>query len=132
MLMSHMGEGNWKIARKDEPIRLANRELGIGGLNNPPTPVFRAEPGLATIVSLVHLTGEEFRLVTAQGEILDSREYPSIEMPYFHYRPDSGLQACNDGWLKAGGTHHQTLLSGDQRQKWQMLCRMLGVEYVKV
>ncbi|SHF63307.1 L-arabinose isomerase [Fodinibius roseus] len=132
MLMSHMGEGNWKVARRDEPIRLADRELGIGDLNNPPTTVFRVEPGPATIVSLVHLTGENFRLVVAQGEVLDSQKYPAIEMPYFHFRPDSGLRDCNDGWLKAGGTHHQTLLLGDQRQKWQMLSNILGVEYVEV
>lgn len=132
MLMSHMGEGNWKVARKDEPIRLANRELGIGNLNNPPTTVFRAKPGPATIVSLVHLAGEDFRLVAAQGEVLDSQKYPTIEMPYFHFKPDSGLRACNDGWLKAGGTHHQTLLLGDHRQKWQMLCRMLDIEYLEV
>ncbi len=132
MLMSHMGEGNWKVARNDEPVRLANRELGIGDLDNPPTTVFRAEPGPATIVSLVHLVGEKFRIVAAQGEVLDSQKYPTIEMPYFHFKPDSGLRKCNDAWLKAGGTHHQTLLKGDQRRKWKMLCKMLDIEYVEV
>lgn len=132
ILMSHMGEGNWKTARKDEPVRLANRELGIGGLENPPTTVFRMAPGPATIVSLVALSGDNFRLVAAQGEILDSQKYPTIEMPYFHFKPNTGLRNCNDGWLKAGGTHHQTLLQGDQRQKWKMLCRMLGIEYTEV
>ncbi|HLR24578.1 MAG TPA: L-fucose/L-arabinose isomerase family protein [Fodinibius sp.] len=132
MLISHMGEGNWKVARDDEPVRLANRELGIGGLDNPPTTVFRTEPGPATLASLVHLVGEQFRLVVAQGEVLDTQKYPTIEMPYFHFKPDSGLRSCNDGWLKAGGTHHQTLLIGDQRRKWQMLCRILGIEYVEV
>ncbi len=132
MLMSHMGEGNWKIARKDKPVRLANRVLGIGDLDNPPTTVFMAEPGPATMVSLVHLSGDRFRLVTAFGSILDTEEYPTIEMPYFHFKPSTGVQACNDGWLKAGGTHHQTLHLGDQRRKWQMLCRMLGIEYTEV
>lgn len=132
MLMSHMGEGNWKVARQDEPVRLVNRELGIGDLNNPPTTVFRVEPGPATTVSLVHVVGEQFRLVVAQGEVMDSQKYPTIEMPYFHFKPDSGLRACNDAWLKAGGTHHQTLLQGDQRRKWQMLCRILGIEYIEV
>lgn len=132
MLMSHMGEGNWKIARKDKPVRLANRELGIGDLDNPPTTVFMAEPGPATIVSLVHLAGEKFRLVCAYGEILDTEEIPTIEMPYFHFHPASGVKKCNDGWLKAGGTHHQTLHLGDQRKKWQMLSKMLGIEFVEV
>ena len=30
VLMSHMGEGNWKIARSDRPVRLIKRPLGIG------------------------------------------------------------------------------------------------------
>lgn len=132
MLMSHMGEGNWKIARKDKPVRLANRVLGIGDLDNPPTTVFMAEPGPATMVSLVHVVGEQFRLVVSYGEILDTEEYPTIEMPYFHFKPSTGVGPCNDGWLKAGGTHHQTLHLGDQRRKWQMLCTMLGIEYREV
>ncbi|HEY5189394.1 MAG TPA: hypothetical protein VII87_10190, partial [Solirubrobacteraceae bacterium] len=40
VLISHMGEGNWKIARPDRPVKLIDRPLGIGGLENPPTPVF--------------------------------------------------------------------------------------------
>ncbi|MGH3154988.1 MAG: L-arabinose isomerase family protein, partial [Streptosporangiaceae bacterium] len=37
VLMSHMGEGNWKIARKDRPVKLIKRPLGIGRLADPPT-----------------------------------------------------------------------------------------------
>jgi L-arabinose isomerase len=131
MLMSHMGEGNWKIARKDRPIRLADRFLGIGDLENPPTTVFSAEPGPATMVSLVHLEGEHFRLVCAYGEILDTEEFPTIEMPYFFFRPEMGVRLCNDNWLLAGGTHHQVLHLGDQRRKWEMLADILGIEYVE-
>lgn len=132
MLMSHMGEGNWKIARDDKPVRLANRELDIGGLDNPPTPVFMAEPGPATMVSIVALAGDRFRFVVTYGEILDTEEVPSIEMPYFHFKPANGLRATNDGWLRAGGTHHQTLNLGDHRRKWRMLSDILGIEYAEV
>ena len=58
VLISHMGEGNWKIARSDRPVRLIDRPLGIGRLDNPPTPVFSAEPGSATTAALVPLDGE--------------------------------------------------------------------------
>src|ERR1022692_4135846 len=37
ILQSHMGEGNWKIARTDRPVRLIKRPLGIGRLADPPT-----------------------------------------------------------------------------------------------
>ena len=42
VLMSHMGEGNWKVARKDRPIKLVDRPLDIGDLENPPTPIYQA------------------------------------------------------------------------------------------
>lgn len=132
VLQSHMGEGNWKIARKDRPIRLIDRELGIGGLDNPPTILFMAEPGPATIASLCAVEGEDYRLIVAKGEILDTEELPNVEMPYFHFRPITGVRACLDGWLINGGTHHQCLHLGDQTERWQMLCQILGIEYIEV
>lgn len=132
VLISHMGEGNWKVARKDRKIKLIDRELGIGGLENPPTIVFNAQPGPATIASLVPLEGEKFRLVVSKGEVLDTEEMPHVEMPYFHFKPNSGIKACLNGWLKFGGTHHQCFNLGDQRKRWKMLCKLLGIEYIEV
>ncbi len=132
VLISHMGEGNWKVARKDRPIRLVDRELGIGGLGNPPTVVFSAQPGTGTIASLVSLENERFRLVVSKGEILDTEEFPTIEMPYFFFKPETGVRKCIDGWLNQGGTHHQCFNLGDQRKKWKLFCEMLGIEYVEV
>jgi L-arabinose isomerase len=132
MLMSHMGEGNWKFARKDKDIRLANRELGIGELDNPPTPVFMVEPGEATISSLIPIKGDHFRLVVMKGKVLDTEEHPNIEMPYFHFSPDSGVKEANTAWLRAGGSHHQAMLMGNQLRKWELLCKILGIEYVEV
>ena len=132
VLQSHMGEGNWKIADPESPVRLIDRELGIGGLENPPTVVFRGQPGEATLASLVSLEGERFRLVAAPGVIEETDELPEVEMPYFHFRPASGVRECLDGWLRNGGTHHQCLLLGDQRRRWKMLCEILGIEYAEV
>jgi len=132
VLQSHMGEGNWKVARKDRPIRLIDRRLDIGGLDNPPTVLFMAEPGPATIASLVSVVGEDYRLVVAKGTILDTEELPKVEMPYFHFKPDSGVRTCMDRWLKNGGTHHQCLHLGDQTKRWQMLCHILDIKYIEV
>jgi L-arabinose isomerase len=131
ILQSHMGEGNWKIARKDQPIRLINRQLDIGGLDNPPTIVFMAEPGPATLASLCSVKGA-YRLVVTQGEVLDTEVLSNVEMPYFHFAPNLGVRECLNGWLENGGTHHQCLNLGDHRQRWKILCRMLGIEYIEV
>lgn len=132
ILQSHMGEGNWRIAREDRPVKLIDRPLGIGGLDNPPTVLFMAEPGPATLVSLAPVGGEEYRLVVANGEILDTDELPNVEMPYFHFRPDSGVRDCLDGWLENGGTHHQCLHLGDVSRRWDMLGDMVDIDVVHV
>ena len=132
VLMSHMGEGNWKIARSDRPVRLIKRPLGIGRLGDPPTFLFRYQPGPATLAALVSLEGEAFRLVVAEGENLDGQELPALEMPYGQFRPASGLRACLDGWLRHGGPHHEVMNLGHHAADWREFCAVTGIEFVQV
>ena len=73
ILMSHMGEGNWRVARTDRKPRLIKRPLGIGGLADPPTILFQYQPGPATLATLLSIGGDRFRLIVAEGEVLDTR-----------------------------------------------------------
>jgi len=132
ILMSHMGEGNWKIARADRPVRLIKRPLGIGRLADPPTFLFQYQPGPATLAALVSLEGQRFRLVVAEGRNLDSQELPALEMPYGQFRPASGLRACLNGWLTAGGPHHQVMNLGHHAESWKTFCQLTGIEYTQV
>jgi L-arabinose isomerase len=132
VLISHMGEGNWKIARTDRPVRLIDRELGIGGLDNPPTPVFSAAPGPATAAALVPLEGEYWRLVVGGGEVLDTPELPKVEMHYFHFRPQGGMESFMDEWLRYGAPHHFVLNLGDHMARWRRLAELLDLEYVEI
>jgi L-arabinose isomerase len=132
ILQSHMGEGNWKIARADRPVRLIKRPLGIGRLADPPTFLFQYQPGPATLATLVSLEGERFRLVVAEGENLDSQELPALEMPYGQFRPASGLRTCLNGWLSAGGPHHEVMNLGHHAATWKVFCQLAGIEFVQV
>jgi L-arabinose isomerase len=129
--LSHMGEGNWKIARQDRPIKLIDRPLEIANLGNPPTLVFSAAPGPATLMSLSGI-GSKFRLLCSRGVVLDTAELPNVPMPYFHFKPENGIRKAMDDWLKNGGTHHQVLLPGEHSRKVRMFCELTGVEYVEV
>jgi L-arabinose isomerase len=131
-LMSHMGEGNWKIARKDRPIKLIDRPLDIGERDNPPTLVFSAEPGPATLISLVAVEGTQYRLVVSRGAILDTEEIPGIPMNYSFFRPNTGIRKSMDEWLKHGGTHHQVMFLGDHSKKFKILCDIAHIEYAEV
>jgi L-arabinose isomerase len=129
ILISHMGEGNWRLARDDRPVRLIKRPLGIGGLDDPPTFLFQYRTGPATLATLIALGGERFRLLVSEGEVLDTAELPHLEMPYGHFRPDSGLRACVDTWLRLGGPHHQVLNPGRQAGAWRTFSELAGLEF---
>jgi L-arabinose isomerase len=131
ILMSHMGEGNWRLARPDRPVRLIKRPLGIGGLDDPPTFLFQYAPGPATLATLVAL-GDRFRLVVAEGEILERDELPKLEMPYGFFRPVSGVRECMNGWLRLGGPHHQVLNPGHTAAAWEIFGELAGIEVVRV
>lgn len=132
ILMSHMGEGNYAVARQDEPIRLIKRSLGIGKLEDPPTFLFRIQPGPATLASLVSLGGERFRLVVSEGEVLDSQKLPALEMPYGQFKPTTGVRSCMDNWLRAGGTHHMVMNLGHRAHEWRAFAEMAEIEVVEV
>ncbi len=129
ILMSHMGEGNWRLARQDRPVRLIKRPLGIGGLDDPPTFLFQYQTGPATLATLVSLGGERFRLLVCEGEILDTPELPKLEMPYGHFKPDRGLTAAMDAWLRLGGPHHQVLNPGRQADAWRTFSELARLEF---
>jgi L-arabinose isomerase len=129
ILMSHMGEGNWRLARHDRPVRLIKRPLGIGALDDPPTFLFPYQTGPATLATLISLGGERFRLLVSEGEVLDTAELPHLEMPYGHFRPDSGVRACMDAWLRLGGPHHQVLNPGRQAHAWRTFSELAGLEF---
>jgi L-arabinose isomerase len=132
ILMSHMGEGNWRLARQDRPVRLIKRPLGIGGLDDPPTFLFQYRTGTATLATLVALGGERFRLLVCEGEVLDTDELPHLEMPYGQFRPDSGLRASMDAWLRLGGPHHQVLNPGRHARAWRTFSELAGIEFEAV
>lgn len=132
VLMSHMGEGNWRVARKDEKPRLIHRELGIGRLGPPPTVLFRIQPGPATIASLAPLSDGRFRLVVSEGEVIDSEVLPALEMPYGFFRPESGARECLNGWLENGGTHHEVMTLGTHAERWRLFAKLLGIEFSQV
>ena len=132
IIFCHAGEGNWATHRKDMKVRLIDRYLGEGGLENPPTHIFTPEVGRATLTSLTYKGAGKYRLVLALGDMLPKSDLIGCEMPYFFWRPDAGIEVCVEGWLKNGGTHHEVINLGDVKRRWQMLCKMLDIEFVEI
>lgn len=132
ILFCHAGEGNWSTCGQGEKPRLIDRYFGEGGLENPPTVIFTPKAGKASVLSITHINGNKFRMVKADGEILPENGLKHCEMPYFFFRPASGVKKCAGGWLKNGGTHHEAVVLGDFSERIGLLCGICGIELINV
>ncbi len=132
ILFCHAGEGNWSTCDEKQKPRLIDRYFGEGGLGNPPTAIFTPKAGKASVLSITHINGNKFRIVVAGGEILPKNDLKRCEMPYFFFKPDSGVKNCVEGWLNNGGTHHEAVVLGDFSDRIKLLCDVCGIELIFV
>ena len=127
-LMSHMGEGNWALARADRPVRLIKRSLGIGGLEDPPTFLFQYETGPCTIASLLALPDGRVPARRRRGRDPRHRRAARARDAVRLLPSGERRAACADGWLRAGGPHHQVLNPGHRADDWRAFCAEAGIE----
>ena len=94
--------------------------------------MFSAVPGVATTAALVPLEGEYYRLVVGRGEVLDTPELPNVEMHYFHFRPEHGMEQFMDAWLALGAPHHFVTNLGDHVGTWRRFAELLDLDYEEI
>ena len=128
-LMMHMGEGNWKMARKDEPVHLVRSELGLVDLRVAPLLLaFSLEPGDVTLVSLTTLSGGKLKLVVTEGEVLDFPYVADLGRPHYKFRPKGDLSDFLTRFSEAGGSHHQALAYGHWVSTVKKVAALMGIE----
>ena len=128
-LMMHMGEGNWKLARKDRPVRLVKSTLSIADLKVPPVMLgFSLEPGDVTLVSLTTLANGQFKLIVTEGQALDFPPIPSISRPHYKFSPNADLCDFLTRFSMEGGSHHQALAYGRLADVIEKIGELLGIE----
>jgi L-arabinose isomerase len=135
VLMMHMGEGNWTMARKDEPVHMLRSTLGLVDLRVAPLLLaFSLEPGPVTLVSLTTAAEGKLRLVVTEGEVVDFAYVADLGRPHYKFRPESldGLPGFLNRFSLAGGSHHQALAYGRWARTLEKLARLLGIEYAYV
>ena len=129
--MSHMGEGNWALARDDRPVRLIKRPLGIGGLDDPPTFLFQYATGPVTLATLV-VAGRRALPAAWSPRARSSTptSCPALEMPYGFFRPDS-RRARVHGRAGCASAARTTRCStpGARRAAWRTFCELAGLEF---
>jgi L-arabinose isomerase len=132
-LMMHMGEGNWKMARKDEPIHLLRSTLGMVDLRSDPLLLaFSLEPGEATLVSLTTLANGRLKFIVAEGQVLDFPYIADLGRPHYKFSPDGDLSDFLTRFSLEGGSHHQAMAYGRWAGTVEKVAALLGVECARL
>lgn len=134
ILMMHMGESNWRMARSDAPIYALRSTLG-DIMHVPIAPVllaFALAPGDATLVSLTTTSGGRLKLIVTEGQVLDFPYIPDLARPHFKFAPQGDLCAFLTRFSREGGSHHQALAYGHWADTVEKLAALLDIPYVRV
>ncbi|NUQ62980.1 MAG: hypothetical protein HUU20_10850 [Pirellulales bacterium] len=134
LFISHMGEANVALARRDRKIPLVAR----------PTPITRTrgrqlalavsfEPGPATLCALAIGPGQRWRLLASRMEIEDFGPLPEMPVPHSKLAPREGnVRDWLTAYAKAGGPHHNALCFGDATGKIRAAARLLDADYLEI
>jgi L-arabinose isomerase len=129
-LMSHMGEGNWRVAREDYPV-----ELRCDPFDLVPVPVdpvslrFTARPGPVTLLSLTTVKPGRLRFIIAEGEVIDAPPIPALSRIHFRFEPNQPLPQFLTRFSQFGGSHHQGMAYGHLASTLVKVAQVMGVEY---
>ena len=129
ILMSHMGEGNWRVARRDRKPRLIKRPLGIGGLADPPTFLFQYEPGPATLATLRLARRRSLPPDRLRGR---GARHRGAAQPRDALRPvPARLRRARAASTPGSGSAARitrSCTSGASSTTWRVFCELTGIE----
>jgi L-arabinose isomerase len=132
VMMSHMGEGNWRMARKDQPIRLIRKPFPFGACEPPASLCFALQPGPATLVNLVTATEGRLKLIASEVDVLDFPAIPTLDVPHYKIAPRKPLAEFLDRYSREGGSHHLAIAFGEVAAKVGKVARLLGLEFARI
>jgi L-arabinose isomerase len=134
VLMMHMGEGNWRMARKDEPVHVLSNSLeAIMDVRTPPVLLaFSLEPGEVTLVSLTTGADGRLKFVATEGRVLDFPYLPDLARPHYKFQPDGDLGAFLTRFSEEGGSHHQALAYGRWAGTVEKIAAIMGIAFARV
>jgi len=133
LFMSHMGEANTAMARRDRKIPLVAR----------PTPITRTldrqlalvtafEPGLATFMALTLGPAQTWRIICARAEVLEYGPLPNFCVPHFKIKPAGDIREFLTAYAKAGGPHHNAVCFGDARRRLKLAAGLMRAEFIEL
>jgi L-arabinose isomerase len=133
VLLSHMGEANAALARKDRPVALVARETPITRTRSRQLVlVVPFQPGPATLSALSLGPQGRWRLIVSHMAIEDFGPISSLGVPHCKIRSRQDVRDWLTVYGRLGGPHHHAICSGDARGRLKMAAGLLNAEYCEV
>jgi L-arabinose isomerase len=133
VLLSHMGEANTALARKDRKIPLVARAVPITRTRGRQLSLVNCfEPGPATLCALALGPNHRWRFIASVVEIQDFGPLPTLPMPHSKIAMHGDVRNWLTRYALAGGPHHHALCFGDARPCLQIAAGLLDADYCEV
>jgi L-arabinose isomerase len=128
LMKNHMGEGNFRLGRRDLPVRLLRAPIGLGDVVAPAVPSLVMRPGEATLANLTTGRGGALKLTVCEGNVPEMTPVRGVLTPHGKFIPDVQLKEFLERFAYAGGSHHSALAYGRWSGSLQRLAWMMGWE----
>ena len=121
------------MARKDEPIHLLRSTLGMAYVSFEPLLLtFSLGPGEATLVSLTTVANGKFKLIVAEGQVVDFPYVADLFRSHYKFQPHGDLNSFLTRFSLEGGSHHQAMAYGRWAGTVEKVAALLGIECARV
>jgi L-arabinose isomerase len=133
LLLSHMGEANVAMARRDRKIRLARRERPLVPVRSAQLALATTyEPGPATLAALTLADDHTWRIIASPVTIEDFGPLDALAAPHAKVATSGDVRDFLTAYATAGGPHHMAICFGDALAQLALLAALLGADYVEV
>lgn len=133
LFMSHMGEGNWRLARTDSPVQMRSDPFDIGALRvDPISLVFSLKPGKATLINISTGPGGKIQWIITEGEVVDSPALPNLSLVHNRFKPELPVSNFLQAYSELGGSHHLALAYGSWKGTLKKLARLMQIECYEI
>jgi L-arabinose isomerase len=133
LFMSHMGEANVAMARRDRKVPLVARPTQIARTRDRQLALVASlEPGPGTFMALTLGPAGKWRLIAASALIEDYGPLPGFYVPHFKLKPAGRVGEFLTRYAQAGGPHHNAVCFGDARRRLRLAANLMKAEYLEL
>lgn len=133
LFMSHMGEANVAMARRDRKVPLVARPAPITRTRHRQLALVTSfQPGPATFAALAMGPGATWRIIAAAVTIEDYGPLPDFCVPHFKIGPRNDVREFLTRYAKLGGPHHNAICFGDARRRLHAAAELIGADYYEI